>query len=177
MSPNMKFEQVKPDVEAVGDAVQRPWVIVLSDYAGDNSLRDQASDLISRIEGLFQRAGPLGESPLVLVVDDMYRYGWNENRLSLVAALAEAGAFIIGPEGEAEVLAVENDPLGFADEPLRAAMTVVQPPGTLSAPTHVITEPNGYKEFGKPFTRLAPEELADVIDGRRRDDDQWRYEW
>jgi hypothetical protein len=176
MSPNVQFEQVKPGVEVVGDAVQRPWVIVLSDWAASNEHEEQFSDLARRIDGLFERAGPRAELPLVLVVDDMYHHGWIESRLRLVAALAEAGAFIIEPDGEAEVQAVENDPLGFADEQLRAAMIVVQPPGAPPAPAHV-TEPNGYKEFEKPFTRLTPEELADVIEGRRRDDDQWRYEW
>lgn len=174
MSPAMRFERIQPGLEAQGDAIQRPWVIVLSDWASNNWLLQQAGDLASRIDELFARAEPRGALPLVLVVDDMYRYGWHEPRQQLVAALAEAGASILEPEGEAEIQAAEKDPLGFADEQLRAAMTVVQPPGTPLAPAPV-SEPDGYTEFGKAFTRLSPDEVADVIDGRRRDD-QWRYE-
>jgi hypothetical protein len=113
--------------------------------------------------------------PLVLVVDDLYFNGWTEPRRQLVADLAEAGASILQPEGEVEARAAENDPLGFADEQLRAAMTVVQTLGA-PAPAAPVSQPDGYTEFGRAFTRLSPEELADVMEGRRRDD-HWRYEW
>jgi hypothetical protein len=167
MTPTMRFERIRPDLEVHGDAVQRPWVIVLSDWAQNDSLLNQVRVVVSRVNELFERAEPRGAVPLVLVVDDMYLHGWTEPRRQLVADLAEAGASILQPEGEAETRAAEKDPLGVADDQLRAAMTVVQ---LLAAPPPAapVSEPDGYTEFGRAFTRLSPEELADVIEGCRR---------
>jgi hypothetical protein len=165
----MRFERIHPGVEVQGDAVQRPWVIVLSDWARNDSLLQQASVLVSRVNELFERAESQGAVPLILVVDDMPLDGWTEPGRQFVADLAEAGASILQPESEAEARAVENDPLGFADEQLRAAMTVVQ---SLAAPPPATSgsKSDGYTEFGRAVTRLSPEELADVMEGRRRDD-------
>ena len=50
MSPDLRFERTQPGLEAQGDAVQRPWVIVLSDWASNNWLLQQAGDPVGRID-------------------------------------------------------------------------------------------------------------------------------
>jgi hypothetical protein len=92
-----------------------------------------------------------------------------------VEALAEAGAFILEPEGEGEIQSAEKDPLAFVDQQYQAAMAVAQQ--TVATPAAGSgSAAGGYKEFGNAVTRLSKQDLADVMEGRRRND-QWRYEW
>lgn len=85
------------------------------------------------------------------------------------------GAFVLEPDGETEVQVAANDPLGFAHQQLVAAMAAGAQSGIAPTPGSV-SAPDGYRELGKAVTRLSPQELADLIEGRRRDD-QWRYDW
>jgi hypothetical protein len=152
------IKRLRPTAQRGEDGTSAAWVALLSEW------KERPEDLCSRIEGLFAARNTL---PAVLVVEDV-RTATVEHR-HFLTRLTVAGATVLEPESEADLLSARTDPVAFGAALLATAGQAAGPPST-SPPGN----PAGYEAFGTAFTRLSKKDMEDVIEGRRTDD--WRYD-
>jgi hypothetical protein len=137
------------------------FVAVLSHWRNDRE------SLPDRIDEVFAAARSVDGLPSVLVVDDTRSD--NEDHRIFLDKLTDAGACVLVPESDEEREAVRNDPFAYAADQFRQAVQVAT-----ALPPPPVSQPDGYEAFGTAFTKLSPEELESLIEGRRTDD--WKYE-
>jgi len=152
--------RLSPEGDGPESTSNCPWVIVLSDWS------QRSQELVQRVQGLFRQTGANEPVPTVLVVDDLGS-ATADHRM-LLKELTEAGVIVLAPEPEEEIATIRRAPLAFAATQLASmqASPAVATAFTPSGPS----EPDGYKELAKAVTRLSPEALQEVIEGRRWDD-------
>jgi hypothetical protein len=126
---------------AFGDAVARPWLIVLSEWLAPEA-RPRLSPhpveqvLVQCVRSVFEHRPTHGPLPTVLVVDNIARSA-AEHRLFL-AELTEVGAVLLEARQDTEIEAIRSDPLGSAIQQLALAMQAAPLAGVASpapAPT------------------------------------------
>jgi hypothetical protein len=165
MTIERDFERITPNAEVLGDATNRPWVIVLSDWPLPSRLRELAKRLDS-IFGTLRLQEPL---PTVFVVDDISNR--DIEHWQLLRALTEGGATVLEPADGTELAAAQRDPLRFAAQQLPAPVGTTD---AIDSPPPPPSQPDGYKAFAIPSTRLAPDALESLVKGQRPKG--WQYE-
>jgi hypothetical protein len=137
-----------------------PYVAVLSDWSHDVPV------LADRVKSLVRTADALR---LVVVVDDTGNHDV-EHQANL-ATLTRAGAFVLEPDDDDQLIAVRTDPLVFAQTQIARAAQAGAPPAPPLSPIR----PDGYVAFGTAVTRLPGPALNEIIAGTRTDD-EWKYD-
>lgn len=159
------FRRLTPAGNSQGDNSSSPCVIVLSDWSQRpyQELRDRIADIFREPD---ERAG----LPTVLIVDDLASL--DADHEAMLSDLATAGGIPLVPDSQEEIETIRRDPLAFAATQIAIAMQA-HPSGSTAPSPSGPSLPDAYKEFAKAVTRLSPQALQDVIEGRRTDD--WRY--
>lgn len=166
MEAESRLERIRPGVETSDAATDRGWLFVLSDWPLHEA------ELKRRMAEVFANASSGQEFPMVLIVDDLAVRSQDHRRL--LVNLAEMGGTILEAAGPGELEEAKRDPYRFAVQHLSVGEPVAE-----SAIVQARPEPGqeeGYREFGKALTRLSPDELKEMVEGRP-DGADWRYEW
>lgn len=162
MYPEQQFEQITPVTTANECSVDRPWLVVLSDWPAQ-----ERSALPSKIEKAIAKSGC--EFPLVFVVVNVIRHDLEHD---LLTNLTVAGAMVLEPQTPDELESARVDPRAFAVSQIDLAKQGMGNMASHSVPQP--SEPDGYKQFSKPFTKLSPDEFKDLVNQKQPDD--WQYE-
>lgn len=109
-----------------------------------------------------------------MVVDDVAER--RKDHRDLLVKLAEFGGIVLEPVNSDELDEAISDPREFALRQFRKKSAAIS--STAGVRAAEPTDPHGYQEFGKAVTKVSPDDLKQMVDGRDSSNgDSWRYEW
>lgn len=177
MGAEFDLERIRPGSQAADVVtVGCPWLVVLSDWSPRH-----ITELNRRIKQVFSDAPTRHGFPTVIVVDDLAAR--NQDHQQMLAKLVELGGIILPPADAAELASAKSDPRAFALRQFEVGKAAIGSSATGLQTTARLQsaeplESDGYQEFSKAVNKLSPDDLKQMVEGRRfGDGDDWRYEW